>query len=99
METLLDEIKQKFDFNYFDKTVITGHSNIIILNKYHYDIKNTEDVEKLKIIISEVHDGKQVIKDCFRLSIFSLEEENEPIDLFTFYSFGKLNRFIQAIVL
>lgn len=95
MQTLLEEIKQRFDFQFLDKIVIPGHSTVLLLNKYFFEIEETEDIEPIRIIISEIHNGKGVvIENCFRLSIVNCAENDEPHDLFTFYTFGKLHRFV-----
>ena len=96
--TLLDEIKEKYEFEFLSYSEIKGHSSTIRLNRYFYEIQENEDIEPLRINIREVHDGGEVVEDCFRLQIVNCAENDEPHDLFVFYTFEKIHNFIQAIL-
>lgn len=95
METLIQKIQKKYNFKHFDKVVIPGHSKIIVLNKYAVNVN-----EEIKLILSEMHENSETIKDELRLSITEIDDENlfNVIDLFQFSDEQKLFSFLDYFV-
>lgn len=98
MKTLIQEIQEKYDFVALEPTKLVGHSSTIVLEKYIFEIEETEIIEPLIIEIKECHENNKPIENFFRLSIVNCAENDEPHDLFQFTTFDKLDRFLTAIL-
>ena len=98
MKTLIEQIKEKYGFVSQEPTKIVGHSNTIVLQRYIFEIEESETIEPLRIEIKECHENNKPIQNFFRLSIVNIAENDEPNDLFTFKTFDKLDRFISSIL-
>jgi len=96
---LIEQIQEKYDFIADEPTKIVGHSNTITLQKYFFEIEETETIEPLRLEIKECHENNKPLENFFRLSIVNCGEEDYPHDLFTFTTFDKLDQFISAILL
>lgn len=98
MKTLIQEIQEKYDFVALEPTKLVGNSSTIVLEKYIFEIEETETIEPLRIEIKECHENNKPIENFFRLSIVNYAENDEPHDLFQFTTFDKLDRFLTAIL-
>lgn len=95
MKTLIQKIQEKHDFKHFDKVVIPGYSKILVLNKYELNVN-----DEMKLILSEMHQNNETIKDELRISITEIDDENlfHVIDLFQFSDEQKLFSFLEFFV-
>jgi len=98
MKTLIQEIQEKYDFISFEPTIIKGFSSTLILEKYIFEIEETNDIEPLRIEIKEMHLDGKTLQNCFRLSIVNCAENDEPHNLFDFTTFDKIDKFITSIL-
>lgn len=95
MPSLIEKIKEKYDFKETRPTVIPDHSSAIFLNNYSCDFHGK--VYDLRIHLSEMHDGRNKIENEFRLSVSETSDFEEPVDLMSFTDESKLFQLIELL--
>lgn len=96
MKTLIQKVQERHNFKHLEEINVGGK---ISINKWCL-ITEDDVCDEMKLILSEMHDGRNTINNELRLSITNIEDENlfDEIIFFNFSDEQKLFSFLEFFV-
>lgn len=97
MQTLIEKIRENYNFKEINPIVIQGYKQFTLILK-RYELK-IDDGDGKVIRLSEVHDGKKAIENKLKVTIYSdFVDEDDAIWLFIIEDTDKLFQFLEWIM-